>query len=107
MRLQWMKHLVKWQHIVPCSEFSCGVPRPANHYFIGSAKNMQVEGSSQLRAGSSYTAPGAAPASCPRPDMFFAAARPGKNTINRHVKNRFFRRSRGHEGALMRDLSAR
>ena len=38
-----MKHLVEWEHIVPCEEFSCGVPRPANHYFVDSAKNRQKE----------------------------------------------------------------
>jgi len=38
-----MKHLVEWEHIVPCEEFSCGVPRPANHYYVDSAKNRQKE----------------------------------------------------------------
>lgn len=38
-----MKHMIGWADIEPCEEFSCGVPRPANHYRVDSAKNRQKE----------------------------------------------------------------
>ena len=38
-----MKHMVEWAHVQPYQAFSCGAPRPANHFLIDSAKNRQKE----------------------------------------------------------------